>query len=75
MAYKEMLMGKTAICFPVNYKDNDYTKFYTREYSMYCILGIVHERKLLQYVDRHSIRKKKFANLVTQLNFLVINKK
>ena len=39
----------------------------------YCILGIVRERKLSQYVDCHSVHEKTFANLVIQLQFLVIN--
>ena len=41
----------------------------------YHISGIVRERKLSRYVDCHSVREKTFANLVIQLNFLVINKK
>ena len=34
---------------------------------MYHISGIVHERKLLRYVDCHSDLEKIFANLVMQL--------
>ena len=42
---------------------------------IYRILGIVRERKLSRYVDCHSVRDKMFANLMIQLNFLVIYKK
>ena len=34
------------------------------------MLGIICERKLLRFVDCHSVHKKMFAHLVIQLEFL-----
>ena len=43
------------------------------QFHTYRISGIVCERKHSRCVNCHSVREKMFANLVNQLNFLVIN--